>query len=198
MRRTKIARAVGAVLAAGALAAAAGCSGTADHATASSSAPGTLSSTVPVQSAPASNTAWNPCSIPDADISAAGLNPARKLADTGKYGTKFPGWDICGWMSDSWYGLTVYSTNSHTFDEVVHNETLFKDPQQVTVAGRDATLLHQVDVPTGCTIVFDIPGTPVQVNVNPKLSADAPGDACAEAQRIAGVLVKDSDLPAGK
>lgn len=131
--------------------------------------------------------------MPDADVTAAGLNPARK--QVGALGTKFPGWNICGWMSDSWYELHLYSTNAHTYNEVVHNTTLFHDPQPVTVAGRSATQLLQNDEPDGCTIVFDIPTGPVQFAVAPKLSAQQTGDACAEARRIADVLNKD--LPAG-
>nr|WP_245716795.1 DUF3558 domain-containing protein [Nocardia mikamii] len=167
-----------------------GCSGNSDSASGEKSPTATVNA-APDSSKPVSNTAWNPCSIPDADIAAAGLNPARKQADTGTYGTKFPGWDICGWMSDSWYRVNVYSTNVHSFDEVVNNATLFHDPQQVSVAGRRAVLLHQVDEPQGCTIAFDVPSGPIQIQLNPKASADTVGDSCSEATRIAGVLVND-------
>jgi len=190
-QHTRIARAAAAVLAIGAVTAVAGCSEGAQTATSSGSTLAAPVSTAPAASVPASNTAWNPCSIPDADIAAAGLNPAKKETDSGALGTKFPGWDICSWMSDSWYLVNVLSTNAHAFDEVAHNSTQFQDPQPVTVGGRDATLLHQVDEPKGCTIAFDIPGDPVQIEVNPKLSADTIGDSCAEVSRIAGVLAKD-------
>lgn len=194
MRRTTIARATGAVIAAGAVIVVAGCSGGASHTTTTSSpASASSSSAAPAASAPASNTAWNPCSIPDADISAAGLNPATK--QVGALGTKFPGWDICAWLSSSWYQLNVYSTNAHTYDEVVHNTTLFHNPQPVTVSGRAATLLPHVNESDGCTIAFDSVN-PVQLAVSAKLSADTTGDPCAEATRIASVLM--NDLPAAK
>ncbi|ATL70254.1 DUF3558 family protein [Nocardia terpenica] len=186
-------RAVGVALAASALTVAAGCSGESHTAAGSTSA--TPTSTAPTSSpSSASNTSWNPCSIPDADIAATGLNPTKK--QVGALGTKFPGWDICAWLSDSWYGLHVYSTSVHTFDEVVHNTTLFRDPQPVTVGGHAAVLLHHADNPKGCTIAFDIPQDPVQFEVTPKLSADQTGDSCSEVTRIANTLVKD--LPAGK
>jgi len=194
MQRTRIARAVGAVLAAGAMTATAGCSGGSHSTTASSSTSAVPVSTAPAASAPASNTAWNPCSISDADIAASGLNPAKKEPDTGKYAQKFPGWDVCAWLSDSWYQLNVYSTNAHTFDEVVHNTTLFRDPQPVTVAGRSGMLLPSVSDPEDCTIAFDIPNDPIQLEVSAKISADSPGDACTEVTRISSVLAKD--LPA--
>ncbi|MBF6448780.1 DUF3558 domain-containing protein [Nocardia elegans] len=184
---------MGAALSIGMFLGSAGCSGNSDSAVGEKT-PTTTVTTASASSDPASNTAWNPCSIPDADIAAAGLNPAKKLPDTGKYGQKFPGWDICGWLSDSWYSLSVYSTNSHTFNEVAGNTILFRNPQSVTISDRKAVLLHSADDPESCTIVFDIVKSPVQFEVNAKASADTPGDSCSEVSRIAGILVKD--LPA--
>jgi len=195
-QQTRIARpvqAVAVVLAVGAVTAAAGCSGGSHTTTASSSTSAVPASTAPVASAPASNTAWNPCSISDADIAAAGLNSATK--QVGALGVKFPGWDICAWLSNSWYQLNVYSTNSHTYDEVVQNTTLFHDPRPVTVGGRAAMLLPHVNESDGCTIAFDAVD-PVQLAVSAKLSAETFGDPCTEVTRIAGVLLKD--LPASK
>jgi hypothetical protein len=150
-----------------------------------------------VSSTPASNTAWNPCSIPDVDISAAGLNPATK--DVGSGGIRFPGWDICNWDSDSWYGIEVYSTNAHTFDETVHNTTLFQNLRPVTVGGRSAVMLDPLTTPQGCALVFDTTSGPVTINLDPKLSAQnsgTVGDSCDEVTRIAGSLLKD--LPPNK
>lgn len=184
----------GAVLAAGLLVGAAGCSGDSDT---SASEPTTAAaSAAPVSSTPVSNTGWNPCSIPDADLSAAGLNPDKRFADTDKSGQKFPGWDICGWDSNSWYGIDVYSTNAHTFDEVIHNTNNYENPRPISIAGRHATMLDPLSIPDGCTIVFSTVAGPIQFELNPKLSADAVGDSCVEITRIADVLVKD--LPAEK
>ena len=186
---------VGAALSIGMFLGSAGCSGNSDSAVGEKT-PTTTVTTASASSDPASNTAWNPCSIPDADIAAAGLNPAKKQTDTGKYDEKFPGWDICGWMSDSWYLLNIYSTNAHTFDQVVTNTTLFRDPQPTSFGKYKAVLLHQLDDPQACTIAFDVPHDPVQFVLSPKLSADAVGDSCAEVTRIAGLLAKD--LPGGE
>jgi hypothetical protein len=193
IRRTL--RAVGGVLAVGALAAAAGCSSGGSH-----TAGGTTvasSSPAPVSSTPPSNTAWNPCSIPDADIAAAGLNPATK--DVGSGGIRFPGWDICTWLSTSWYGLDLYSTNAHNFDEAVHNTTLFQNPRPVTVGGRSAVMVDPLTVQQGCTLLFDTTTGPIDFDLSPKFSAigtGTVGDSCAEVIRIAGVLLKD--LPPNK
>ncbi|MFF0499120.1 DUF3558 domain-containing protein [Nocardia aobensis] len=151
---------------------------------------------VTTTAAVASNTSWNPCSIPDADIAAAGLNPAKRHTDTDKYAQKFPGWDVCSWDSDNWIGLQVFSTNAHAFDEVKSNTVLFSNPRPVDVGGRSAVMLDRTAIPDGCVILFDVPGNPVEFELNPKLSAASTGDACAELTRIAEVLVKD--LPTGR
>ncbi|WP_083871345.1 DUF3558 domain-containing protein [Nocardia aobensis] len=146
--------------------------------------------------AAASNTSWNPCSLPDADIAAAGLNPAKRHTDTDKYAQKFPGWDVCGWDSGGWIRLQVFSTSVHTFDEVKNNTTLFSNPRSVNIGGRDAVMLDRTAIPDGCVILFDVPHNPIEFEINPSLAADSTGDACAELTRIAGILVKD--LPTGK
>ncbi len=173
----------------------AGCSSSADD-KAQPSPGGTTASAVSTPSVTASNTSWNPCSLPDADIAAAGLDPAKRHTDTDKYAQKFPGWDVCGWDSGGWIRLQVFSTNAHTFDEVKNNTTLFSNPRPVNVGGRDAVMLDRTAIPDGCVILFDVPGNPVEFEINPSLAADSTGDACTELTRISSVLVKD--LPAGR
>lgn len=192
--KTKLARSVriaAAIFATGGVAMATSCASGSHTAKAVSS--GTAASSASATSTSASTTAWDPCSIPDADITAAGLDPSTKQANG--LGIKFPGWDICGWNSNSWYELDVYSTNSHTYDEVVHNTTLFHDPQPVTVAGRAGTILPHVGESDACTVAFDAVD-PIQIDVSAMVTADKTGDPCAEATRISGVLMKD--LPAAK
>ncbi|NKY54530.1 DUF3558 domain-containing protein [Nocardia vermiculata] len=186
----RVASAVGAVLAAGMLMGAAGCSD--DSTSANGEATATsVASGAPASTTAASNTAWNPCSIPDADIAAAGLNPEKRQADTGKYGTKFPGWDICGWLSDSWYSINVYSTSDHTYDEVIHNTNNFSNPRNVTVGGRNAVMMDSLTLPEGCDLIFDSASGPVQIELGPMVGADEPGDSCTEVTRVAEVLLKD-------
>ncbi|NKY86407.1 DUF3558 family protein [Nocardia veterana] len=174
----------------------AGCSsdGTATPA-ASPTAAGPATSSAAAATA-TTNTKWNPCSIPDADIAAAGLNPAKRHTDTDKYAVKFPGWDVCAWDSGNWIRLQVFSTNTHTFDEVRNNTVLFNNPRTVSIGGRDAVMMGRNAIPDGCVVAFDVPGNPVTFEINPSLAADSTGDACAELTRIATVLVKD--LPSGK
>ena len=136
-------------------------------------------------------TGFDPCSLPDADIAAVGLNPASRRV--GAAGVRFPGYDICTWLGEkpNWYQLNVYSTTDHTYDEATHNTTLYRDAQPVNVAGHNATQLHSATDSNDCTIAFDASGGPVSFQVSAKLSAEQPGDACAEAARISAALVKD-------
>ena len=111
----------------------------------------------------------------------------------GSAGVRFPGWDICSWqgVKPNWYTLQVYSTKDHNYDQAIHNTILYKEPQPVSVAGHAATQLHSATDDHDCTIIFDAVGGPVSFQVSAKPSAEQPGDACVEATRIAGTLIKD-------
>lgn len=149
------------------------------------------STAVPAPTTAAKATAWNPCGIPDSDIAAVGLDPGTKQVGAG--GVKFPGWNICAWLGKkpNWFNLNVFSTTDHTYSEAVNNTTLYKDPQQVVVAGRQATQLRSATDPNGCTIALDVSAGPVLFTVTRKFSADSPGDSCSEANRLATELAKD-------
>ena len=105
---------------------------------------------------------------------------------------KFPGVDVCAWLGQkpNWYQLNVYSDHSHTYDEVVHNTTLYKEPEPVTVDGRPGTRLTSATSDHDCTVSINAKSNPVQFQVSAKLGAKQPGDACSEVTRIATVLVK--------
>ncbi len=176
-------------LAAGVLAAcSSGESGTATT-VASNTAPATATAQATTSTQVA---AWNPCDIPDSDVSAVGLNPSTKQAN-GPGGVKFPGVDVCSWLGQkaNWYQLNIYSDHSHTYDEVVHNTTLYKDPEPVTVDGRPGTQLVSATSENDCTIAINAKSNPVQFQISSKLGAKQPGDACTEVTQVAAVLVKN-------
>lgn len=141
----------------------------------------------------AAEAAWNPCSISDADVRAAGLDPEKKDPDVGT--DKTLGKVSCTWLSGDWYMLGIDSYSGHTFAESLEMENL-QNPKNVTVGGRPAVLFYRTEQPDYCTIGFDVPGNPIFFGAAVKLSSDQKGDICAEATRMATVLVKD--LPAGK
>ena len=153
----------------------AGCS-SGESGTATPVASNTVPATATAQAATSTQVAaWNPCGIPDSDISDVGLNPATKQKD-GPKGVKFPGLDVCSWLGEkpNWYVLNVYSDHSHTYDEVVHNTTLYKNPEPVTVDGRPGTKLVSATEDHDCTIAVNAKNS-VQFQVSPKLSARATG-----------------------
>ena len=166
-----------------------GCGGSSEDSNATSQPATAISASAATSDTAA--TGFDPCALPEVDLAAAGLDPSSK--HVGAAGVRIPGWDACSWRGQktAWYGLNVYSTGEHTYDEAIHNTTLYRDPQPVKVAGRDATQLYSATDDHDCTIIFDATGGPVSFQVSAKLSADNPGDACAEASRIAGSLVKD-------
>ncbi|OZC55421.1 DUF3558 domain-containing protein [Rhodococcus sp. 14-2470-1a] len=101
---------------------------------------------------------FDPCTIPDSTITAAGLDPASKdsMADKG-YTT--PGWTICGWegpAGDPWYSFTVYFSETHTLEDVRGNPQN-SDFSDVSIAGRTAVVykVDIVDESDTCDVAFD-------------------------------------------
>ncbi|MBY8860317.1 protein kinase [Nocardia sp. CA2R105] len=141
----------------------------------------------------ATDVAWNPCSVSDTDARAAGLNPEKKNPDVGT--DKTLGKTGCTWLSDNWYMLEIDSFSGRTFAQSMDLENL-QNPKNVTIGGRPAVLFYRPADPDFCTIGFDVPNNPIYFGAGAKISSDQKGDTCAEATRMASVLVKD--LPAGK
>lgn len=191
----RLVRDVGLAAIAGAvLLVASGCSD-ADTRTASSSstAPTATASTSTTTPTMRMDTAWHPCSIPDGDITVAGLDPATKRTDSGAASstTKFPGWDTCTWRSRSWYGVIVFSTNQHTFEQVVGNVGPFENPKPLDVVGRRAMQVNRRGEPDVCAVVLATSYGAVSIEVHAKLTAQQQGNSCAEAVRITSALAKD-------
>lgn len=91
---------------------------------------------------------WDPCTLPDSAIQAAGFDPSSK--DTNPFGGPRAGWKGCDWHKDDYY-LDVHST-SHTMDDVRSNTSL-KNLHTVEVSGRQAVSYTEdgscgVDFPT--------------------------------------------------
>ncbi|MEU5406071.1 DUF3558 domain-containing protein [Nocardia asteroides] len=59
---------------------------------------------------------WDPCTLPDSALAAAGINTATKEKDVA--GVAFEGWKVCGWRDTAkTYSFTVYASE-HSIDEV--------------------------------------------------------------------------------
>ncbi|MBW0275566.1 hypothetical protein ATM97_19260 [Nocardia sp. MH4] len=158
----------------------------------------------PVQTAPPATTAaaattsadpsaglWDPCTLPDSALSAAGLNTATKEKDVA--GVAFEGWKVCGWQdSAKTYSFTIYAS-SHTLDEVRSraDRTDFVTVRVGPYEGlqyRPSGSAHDA----GCFISLPIGSQMVDFSVLNRHSARAVAkEACQETRRIADALVQN-------
>ncbi|WP_194289870.1 DUF3558 family protein [Nocardia macrotermitis] len=134
---------------------------------------------------PAPQPVWDPCTIPDADLAAAGLNPQSKKADSPDTHS-----GRCWWTSPS-YHVDVFTWDSRFTDWAYEVHT---QPRPVMVGNRRALLVNS-DIPTdpGCILLFDIPQTTdihgvrtgvVQIEARDD-TASSRDAVCAELTRLA-------------
>ncbi|WP_280397997.1 DUF3558 family protein [Nocardia carnea] len=107
-------------------------------------------STAPESTTPmAPQQVWDPCTIPEADLTAAGLDPQSE-----KTSTPFPESKQCRWSGPS-YEVAVFTKDSR-FTEWAYE--VFTQPRPVMVGDRRALLAVPEGVSaTPCTLLFDIP-----------------------------------------
>ncbi|MBF6176197.1 DUF3558 family protein [Nocardia blacklockiae] len=156
----------------------------------------TLQPETPTTPAPPSTTTtlapqpvWDPCTIPDADLNAAGLNPQSKKSDTPS-----PTQKQCRWTSPS-HEVAVFTRDSRFTDWAYE---VFTQPRPLTIGPRRALTVTS-DMPNDprCTLLFDIPqstkdGIPTGV-VQVEASTNTPGDRdtlCSELTRLAVPLTQ--------
>ena len=133
---------------------------------------------------------FDPCSIPDDALAAAGLDPATE--DAGFFGVQRTGWEACVW-GGSWFTIGVLST-SHTFDEVKNNPSNI-DLAPADLPGRDAVSFrhisdHNVEV---CDVAFPSSEGVITVRSDKKGSEVAQEHPCVQALEYARIL--DEHLP---
>ncbi len=145
--------------------------------------PGTTAVTAPTSSADPSAGLWDPCTLPDSALSAAGLNPSTKEKDIA--GVAFEDWKVCGWQdANKTYTFTAASTN-HTLDEA-RSRTDYTDYVDTTVGSMKALQSR----PTGasndlaCYLSIEVPGGMVDFSVGNRVSAKNAGDPCSEVRRL--------------
>ena len=156
----------------------------------------------PVQTAPPATTAaaattsadpsaglWDPCTLPDSALSAAGLNTATKEKDVA--GVAFEGWKVCKWLDTTKkaYSLTVGSTN-HTLEEA-RARTDYTDYVDTTVASHRALQSRPVGTARdACYLSVQVPQGMVEFQVRVRVAAKDTVDPCTEAQRLAASLAE--------
>ncbi|MFD4369252.1 DUF3558 domain-containing protein [Rhodococcus sp. NPDC058521] len=132
---------------------------------------------------------WDPCSLSDAALQQAGLDPATEGPGVT---TSFPGWKDCAWDGDA-YGVTVSASATETVDHF-RNFPGTIDFQEVRVAGRQAfTHREERDEPgTFCWLVVPFQDGGVmsmQVDRSPFTKDTTP--MCEWAVRVGEALVPD-------
>ncbi len=154
----------------------------------------------PVQTAPPATTAaaattsadpsaglWDPCTLPDSALSAAGLNTATKEKDVA--GVAFEGWKVCGWQdSNKSYTLTVASA-THTLAEA-KARTDYTDYVDTMVGTRKALQSRPVGATHDltCYMSIEVPTGVVEFDVRNRASVKTASDPCAEVRRLSETL----------
>ncbi|QNG19313.1 DUF3558 domain-containing protein [Rhodococcus triatomae] len=133
---------------------------------------------------------FDPCSIPDDALAAAGLDPATE--DAGFFGVQRTGWEVCGWTG-SWFFIDVLST-SHTFDDVKNNPAN-TDLAPVDLPGREAVSFRHVsdDDAEVCDVAFPSSSGTITVRSYKKGSEAAEESLCELALDYAHTF--DEHLP---
>ncbi|MFI6868499.1 DUF3558 family protein [Nocardia sp. NPDC050406] len=148
-------------------------------------APGTPASPVATTSASA-GAFWDPCTLPDSDLSAAGLNTATETRLTD---AAFPTWQMCKWQStDATFELVIASSD-RTIDDLLAPGTYY-DLRRTEFYGRQLVQFRNVadthklscDIGTPAdfgSIVFAVRNIRVQTDV---------GNPCQDANRVGARL----------
>ena len=126
---------------------------------------------------------FDPCTIPDEAISAAGADPGTKEA--GIFGVDLKDWNVCSWDS-SWYFLSILSTD-HTFNEIKENPQSL-DFKSVDIGRRDAVSYLDISdtAKDVCDVAFPSSQGVIVIRISTKGTAERMEDPCAVAVR-AGV-----------
>ncbi|GGF98401.1 hypothetical protein GCM10007304_10530 [Rhodococcoides trifolii] len=141
--------------------------------------------------APLGDAQFDPCSIPDEAIAAAGADPGTEQPDI--FGVDLSEWNVCKWDSNSWYYLGVLST-TYSFDQVRDNPQS-RAFQEVVVGTRDAVSYLDVNDPdlSDCDVAFSSSRGVLIVRVTTKVNEVSASPPCDVATRAANAL--DSYLP---
>ncbi len=138
----------------------------------------------------AASSRWNPCDskdLPDAAITAAGLDPKSKEKGV----VQFTTYHICDW-GGSWYIADV-GAGDIAFDQELNNNK-YTGRENLVIEGRQAVRMRNNVIDGECDMLFAIPGGSALFAVGPKLDAgmatSGRGDSCLEVTRVATALAK--------
>lgn len=125
---------------------------------------------------------FDPCTIPDAAIAAAGLNPFSKDS-MAENGFVTPGWTICGWNGpapDSWYSYPVVFSPVYTIEDV-QSDARYSEITNISVVGREALRYRHgiVDLSDTCDIAFSTEMGLMKLSTLRNSSSGETADLCA-------------------
>jgi len=147
----------------------------------STSVEGQAETPAPAQGEPA----FDPCTIPDDALRAAGMDPTTESRDI--LGVKQPGWSLCHWRGSNQL-MTVFATG-RPLDEVRANER-FTDFTPVDLDGRNAFTFREVSDTLNqyCDVVFSSGSDTVMIKSGYYTNQTPPEGPCPLSIRNAQVL----------
>ncbi|WP_433608924.1 DUF3558 domain-containing protein [Prescottella agglutinans] len=129
--------------------------------------------------------AFDPCSIPDDAVRAAGMDPSTESRDI--LGVKQPGWNLCHWRGSNQL-ITIFATG-RTLDEV-RASGRFTDFTPVDVDDRNAFTFREVSDTDNqyCDVVFTAGSDTVMIKSGYFTNQTPPEGPCPLAIRNAQLL----------
>ncbi|OZF31476.1 hypothetical protein CH296_14915 [Rhodococcus sp. 14-2496-1d] len=138
---------------------------------------------------PVEDEPWDPCTIPNDAIEAAGLDVDSK--ESGARGiTEIANWRVCSWNNpepSSWYLLGIFSSSNSSIEDVRQNER-FQQFTEDPALGGERFLRSGQDGSESCGVAYEVEGGVVYFVLDKRVVRDALGDPCTEVGRTAMAL----------
>ncbi|OZF35831.1 hypothetical protein CH294_14935 [Rhodococcus sp. 14-2483-1-1] len=141
-----------------------------------------------VVAAPVSSEPWDPCTIPNNAIEAAGLDVGSKEPDLRGGNSVASDWKVCSWKNPepgSWFYVGVFSS-SHDLEYLKQN-TRFRGFEDEVDGGVEFRRSGQ-DAEVNCGIAHEVDGGIVYFILDGRGSRAPLGDPCTEVAQVAEAL----------
>lgn len=142
-----------------------------------------------VVATPVADEPWDPCTIPDSAVEAAGLDVDSK--ESGARGiTEIANWKVCSWNNpepNSWYLLGIFSSSTSSIEDVRQNER-FQQFTEDPALGGERFLRSGQDGSESCGLAYEVDGGVVYFVLDKRVVRDALRDPCTEVGRTAMAL----------
>ncbi|UGT53126.1 DUF3558 domain-containing protein [Nocardia asteroides] len=125
---------------------------------------------------------FDPCTVPDGALTAAGLDPASK--DDNLFSVPRAEWKGCGWTADGHF-ISFMST-VYTMDEIRANDR-YHDFKEVTVGDRKALQFYigTEQTPVECELAIETGQGRALINASKFVDSKSPTDPCSLANNAA-------------